>query len=1520
MKKRLLSMLLLVVMLVSAVPFVIFASAAEAATEEEPYDYNALYVAENLILAFDIMASNGFGGAELEDFPQSPMTMTAYKHGTDTYDFTNIEERYDYSGRYFVMKEKNGNKLADYSSGVHLTLEAAEAAMETAKGKDKSGYTWSVEGPYNYLILRATKKGELLYDYTLILETVYNQTGYTAPDAAELARDTLEEIDEEGGDKYQYFVIGSDTNAAYQAAGKAYTTAVNAWLAKYQWASTGPYLSANSAPSNHANALRRLRDSMIVYAPIEDVTEGDGFIVRKYPYCADWGIQIDKLPQANALSAQMVSRWGQTMSGNFLILANVRHTMSGNAVTKTTDNFTSKADTIVSNPFDPTSITSMTFTLTGGITANGDSTDCDSYSIVTPNGVLYSAEGIYVNGTKKVKEMQEVVKKDENGNPVKDAEGNDVMEEVEVEVTVPNDTALNTANIIGHRNSAQNAELYAIRYYDRALTADEINRNHFADIAKWYQLDMALYEALNADQKTAAQAEIIAFVASNDAYSFSADATARNEIQNKLDTFALETIYNQLTDAPESFKTIAKGVRADISGVLALPVEYRDGIYAAVLALNPGAQKDPALVQATIAAEIDRVLNLYYGMYMNTTTMTYKDIYVHKDNLVIWADFFAAKASDGYLYADHSYTDELTPWDPEKYGDYNFVLPQLDLDADGNVQYEANGTPKYKQEFNANGSLKTVHRRAVKGDMVPNWHLPSIVNKATNPDKIKIPQTSNMAEAYAKYVFKGAQTASDQGFHFYDLPNTGYGHTNIREYGDGCLIGGLNNSLKVFSPGIDVETVTYQFVTNVKGNLQLDGYRASTVLKNGSFYIDGVSYYSYGVGTDGYTLSNSALQSFKPNKKVNAGSVMDLTVTLDKKLGEDAGHYYTEVYVTNNEGAIKYYDDAAQKDLYRYAADGAQYLCQVNGDVYTALYTVNAVGNKFYITHDEKPVKSVQLVKGEDGSFTVDWETAVYEEVTEETVLGASAEHVNGPYYQNPFPEVSSETPGATGPIVYKGTYDLGVYANGEEYLYLSSIPYSPSDIGSVGNSGDLTVYAIRTYNIVLTEDEIRQNHFADLAGFYGLDLAPYALLNAEQKTALHKRLCGLELGLSKSEGKRVYQEAIDAVFYNFDTAIEGAGHFLAICHAFGLDTSSLAQLSPEAQARVFAKFADVDDGAHNYTAILQKNLVDAVSEEINERYAAAFGHNTIAFDGWQLHQTGDYGLRALFSTDIGAVNDLKVHGATVKTGLLTAEKSDTINNLDALKVSVGADGTVTAPDGVTLVQGYWNGTYGEGTELVGNSLRFTEEYLLGLEDAEDDEIAKALEGREFLYVGFSVVEYETDAGKTYTVFYEDATLAGKAGAYSVYELSSVAKYDYKIATKNIQTAMNLCEDEAYISASVGNTALETYLLVRSAETEILDAVQASVEAALGFQLNMVRNADVVAGGSGYIHIGTYDNLHATKCYGISTFGGNIYIWANVDAEITDAVALFTDYIELQLANGADAVFEENVEIVCRAR
>ncbi|MBO7292767.1 MAG: hypothetical protein J6V07_02400, partial [Clostridia bacterium] len=63
-----------------------------------------------------------------------------------------------------------------------------------------------------------------------------------------------------------------------------------------------------------------------------------------------------------------------------------------------------------------------------------------------------------------------------------------------------------------------------------------------------------------------------------------------------------------------------------------------------------------------------------------------------------------------------------------------------------------------------------------------------------------------------------------------------------------------------------------------------------------------------------------------------------------------------------------------------------------------------------------------------------------------------------------------------------------------------------------------LDVYAARYYNRVLTADEIAQNHFADLAKFFRLDLTGFDMLPDSQKQAVYDAAIGLEFTSSRED------------------------------------------------------------------------------------------------------------------------------------------------------------------------------------------------------------------------------------------------------------------------------------------------------------------------------------------------------------------------------------------------------------------
>ncbi len=263
-------------------------------------------------------------------------------------------------------------------------------------------------------------------------------------------------------------------------------------------------------------------------------------------------------------------------------------------------------------------------------------------------------------------------------------------------------------------------------------------------------------------------------------------------------------------------------------------------------------------------------------------------------------------------------------------------------------------------------------------------------------------------------------------------------------------------------------------------------------------------------------------------------------------------------------------------------------------------------------------------------------------------------------------------------------------------------------------------------------------------------------------------------------------------------------------------------------------------------------------------------------------------------------------------------------------------DGVVTAPDGVTLVQGYWDGVIAPDAISDGTTITFTKETLINIvtegtddrldldeEDlADPDAVASAIEranrsiyrNEKYIYVGFTVV---TAADGSVSIFYEDATLNGVANAYSLYDIVHVAKTKYKMAAPNMQAVVNTVERTSLISGQIGGSAFEQYKVVLGGDTASQTYLQNKIAAAFGFALDTVRRTEI-EGNMPCLYIGAYDNLYASDCYGMSVYNGNIYLWFNADADAIDAVMILADYIEACHAAGTDFAVGSDFDIVRR--
>ena len=159
MKKRLLSLLLLVAMIVTALPLVAFPiTAAETEKEWTEEDYNAFFVKDGALFLSDFYTLNEYWGEEIE-FPEAPTKQSAYVYYKDgkTYDFTKVENRLKTGTEWLVMRQKGdddstwGYLATDGSFGTVITKDNvyhnATEATALLKAYQMAGHPDATEVP-----------------------------------------------------------------------------------------------------------------------------------------------------------------------------------------------------------------------------------------------------------------------------------------------------------------------------------------------------------------------------------------------------------------------------------------------------------------------------------------------------------------------------------------------------------------------------------------------------------------------------------------------------------------------------------------------------------------------------------------------------------------------------------------------------------------------------------------------------------------------------------------------------------------------------------------------------------------------------------------------------------------------------------------------------------------------------------------------------------------------------------------------------------------------------------------------------------------------------------------------------------------------------------------------------------------------------------------------------------------------------------------------------------------------------
>lgn len=81
-------------------------------------------------------------------------------------------------------------------------------------------------------------------------------------------------------------------------------------------------------------------------------------------------------------------------------------------------------------------------------------------------------------------------------------------------------------------------------------------------------------------------------------------------------------------------------------------------------------------------------------------------------------------------------------------------------------------------------------------------------------------------------------------------------------------------------------------------------------------------------------------------------------------------------------------------------------------------------------------------------------------------------------------------------------------------------------ELYKIGEGADAQIYAVRVYDKALTEKEVKQNHFADMAMFFGLDVSNFAKLSSAKKTAVYDAFSAINASTPREEVVAAYTKA----------------------------------------------------------------------------------------------------------------------------------------------------------------------------------------------------------------------------------------------------------------------------------------------------------------------------------------------------------------------------------------------------------
>ena len=732
---------------------------------------------------------------------------------------------------------------------------------------------------------------------------------------------------------------------------------------------------------------------------------------------------------------------------------------------------------------------------------------------------------------------------------------------------------------------ASRQAIYAIRTYEGGLSADEIAQNHFADLAKYFRLDIGFYTTLASSVKQQIHAAVadLTFDASPEEVKaamltvIKANCYADYYIPDEAVTAGAFT--REEADLINRYVDLAADCGTDISRLVILPKEY---LLRALRELDEDFANNIVTtdlivsyyltpITDTIYAEIKAAVATEPTVY---TPEDYRKLYVRQDRLLVWIDFFSS-------------TEEMNTTGPAVTG----TKPATILAANCDPSDPFSGVLRRGLLSFANNSFAGTMRGENPGD------------RAFGDGYFFTKGHANLM--FWPFLTEGqaaSRNSTDMTFEFvYDVLPTG------------SLFG---------------------------TNLQLDGARFGSGLQNGQFVLDYSVVENHAEpSADGTSASgNTTLSNREAGTKFvsSADTAHSFTYALHKDRSNHPVIYYKLTW------------DAAQQTY----------------------------ANHDY-TQQEISESEARALYGEN--FDADFAEKIAELPMNGHIIKdcAGQEPVNG-------------KPVKLMAYRYPASMDYTTYLDGNLAIRRTGRMY-PNDsyLMGLGSSTDAKWYSIRQYDVVLTEAEILQNHFADVARYYGLDITLYLALDEAGRAAVHTAMRHIQVAGNADVAAEAYRAALKDTYYStlkitapedadetLRARVEEYNRMIDLCGQYGLNVSAFAGRSEEIRlAYAYALESFETEGSY-VGDILQLSLNGIVAPEAT---GIEKTEGLIRFEGYSVrlsdtvNDTQYPGIRAIYTVDADVLE------------ALAAEYGDALSF--GVRVSGGKTATVTA---------YENGGYRE--------------------------------------------------------------------------------------------------------------------------------------------------------------------------------------------------------------------------------